>query len=136
MQFVPEHIGLAASDPIALKNWYARTLDAKLVCELNASPPAFLLELAAGWRLEIYQAGSIRSDTSNNQLRGWRHLALRVKSLEKAREELARRGVAFTGPVKPAGGGGSVIFFCDLEGNLLHLVERDAEAANRIAMKS
>jgi hypothetical protein len=32
--------------------------------------------------------------------------------------------VAFDDPIKPAGGGGRVLFLKDPEGNLLHLVER------------
>jgi len=32
--------------------------------------------------------------------------------------------VIFSEPIKPAGGGGRVLFFKDSEGNLLHLVER------------
>jgi predicted enzyme related to lactoylglutathione lyase len=69
--------------------------------------------------------------TSNNQLNGWRHLALRVDSLAAVRAELESRGVQFTEPVKPAGGGGSVLFFQDPEGNLLHLVERPADSSIR-----
>ena len=62
--------------------------------------------------------------TGNNKLAGWRHLAVRVDFIESARAELARRGVIFDEPIKPAGGGGRVLFFKDSEGNLLHLVER------------
>jgi hypothetical protein len=37
----------------------------------------------------------------------------------------------FTEDIKPAGGGGSVLFFQDPEGNLLHLVERTANSSVR-----
>jgi hypothetical protein len=37
--------------------------------------------------------------------------------------------VEFTEDLKPAGGGGRVLFFQDPEGNLLHLVERTPESA-------
>ena len=50
------------------------------------------------------------------------------RSIEAAQAELARRGVAFPDPPKPAGGGGRVLFFADAEGNLLHLVERPKES--------
>ena len=59
---------------------------------------------------------------------GWRHVALRVDSIEAAKAELEGRGVKFTEEIKPAGGGGRVLFFQDPEGNLLHLVERSAES--------
>ena len=52
------------------------------------------------------------------------HFAFHVTDLDEARQWLADRGVQFNEAVKPAGGGGKVIFFQDLEGNLFHLVER------------
>ena len=48
--------------------------------------------------------------------------------LPTAQVELEKRGVRFTDPIKPAGGGGRVLFFSDVEGNLLHLVERTADS--------
>jgi predicted enzyme related to lactoylglutathione lyase len=42
--------------------------------------------------------------------------------------ELEKRGVNFTEEIRPAGGGGRVVFFKDGEGNLLHLVERPADS--------
>jgi glyoxylase I family protein len=123
--FTPEHLGLAARDSVALKDWYTRVLGAEVRFDNHAQPPAFLLHLG-GMLLEIYPAHATRPETADNQLAGWRHLALRVDSIEAARDELTRRGVTFTEPIKPAGGGGRVLFFRDLEGNLLHLVERPA----------
>ena len=124
MKFAFEHIGLPARDPAALKDWYARTLDAELVYENGQTPPAFFLRLPGGLLIEIYEGDFSLRETSDNALNGWRHLALRVDALESAREELTRRGLEFSEPVKPAGGGGRVLFFKDPEGNLLHLVER------------
>jgi hypothetical protein len=43
--------------------------------------------------------------------------------------ELEGRGLKFTDGIKPAGGRGGVLFFQDLEGNLLHLVERPANSS-------
>jgi len=119
-----EHIGLASRDTTALKDWYVRTLDAREVFTDGKSSPAFMLEIPGGGWIEIYPADSASPLTGNNRLAGWRHLALRVDSIEAARDELAARGVAFDDPIKPAGGGGRGLFFKDIEGNLLHLVER------------
>lgn len=121
-----EHLGLAATDTVALKDWYCRVLDARVVFDNGASPPAFLLSLPGGPLLELYPAAHRRAETADNSLAGLRHLALRVPSLEGARAALSARGVRLTEPVKPAGGGGQVQFFSDPEGNLLHLVERPA----------
>src|SRR6058998_3233588 len=124
MKIVVEHIGLAARDTVALREWYVRTLGAKEVFTDGKTPPAFLLGSEGGLMIEIYPAGNALGETSNNKLAGWRHLALRVDSIESAREELEKRGVVFAEPIKPAAGGGRVLFFKDDEGNLLHLVER------------
>jgi len=124
MKFALEHIGLAAADTAALRDWYVRVLGARAVFGDGKSPPAFMLELPGGLWLEIYPSHSSSVDTGNNRLAGWRHLAIRVDSLEASRDELSTRGVAFEEAIKPAGGGGRVLFFRDSEGNLLHLVER------------
>jgi glyoxylase I family protein len=124
MKFSVEHAGLAARDTVSLKDWYVRVLNGRQVFTDAKTPPAFLLELPGGLWIEIYPADKAIAETGINKLAGWRHLALRVDSIEDARDELARRGVSFDEPVKPAGGGGRVLFFKDGEGNLLHLVER------------
>ena len=90
-------------------------------------PPTFLLALAGDVGLEIYPANATpHTGRSDNQLAGFRHLALRVDSIDAAKTELEKRGVKFTEEIRPAGGGGRVLFFTDGEGNLLHLVERAA----------
>jgi glyoxylase I family protein len=122
MNFRPEHLGLAASDANALKNWYVNVLGAKIVMKLGSSPPAYLLDLGGTW-IEIYSAES-SAGSLGNRVAGWRHLALQVDNIEAACSHLTATGVSFTEPVKPAGGAGRIQFFCDPEGNLLHLVER------------
>jgi glyoxylase I family protein len=125
MQLTAEHLGLPAQNPAALKDWYMNVLGAKLIFE---NPPAYFVALDGDMMLEIYQANAVLKDTSNNSLAGWRHLALRVESIEQARAELEAKGVTFPDPIKPAGGGGRVLFFCDAENNLLHLVERPRDS--------
>jgi hypothetical protein len=56
---------------------------------------------------------------------------LRVDSVTAAKVELETRGLKFTEEIKPAAGGGKVLFFQDPEGNLLHLVERTAGSSIR-----
>ncbi len=121
-----EHLGLAARDPAILKDWYVRVLGAETVFETGTTPPAFFLRLTGGLVIEIYQGAQVSAATGDNALSGWRHLALQVASIEVAQIELTARGVSFNELIKPAGGGGRVLFFKDAEGNLLHLVERTA----------
>jgi len=118
-----EHLGLPAQDALALKAWYERVLGAKPLWDNGQNPPTCLLSLGSAW-LEIYPAARARPETADNKLAGFRHLALRVASLDAAKAELASRGVNFTEEPRPAAGGGKVLFFEDGEGNLLHFVER------------
>ncbi|HAM72796.1 MAG TPA: hypothetical protein DCM86_14235 [Verrucomicrobiales bacterium] len=124
MRFALEHVGLASLDSTSLARWYVGTLHARVIFDNGQNPPAFLVELPGGGVIEIYPASHATPETGYNRLAGLRHLALSVEAIEPAREELEARGVVFSGPVKPAGGGGRVLFFADPEGNLLHLVER------------
>ncbi len=124
VNFGVEHIGLAAANPAALKDWCVQALGAEVVFADEKQPPAFFVRLPGGFLIELYGSESSLPETGNNRLAGWRHLALRVDSIEAARDWLAKRGVEFEPLVKPAGGGGRVLFFKDPEGNLWHLVER------------
>ncbi len=122
-----EHIAIPASNPVALKSWYERVLGAREVFNNGQTPPTCLIALGSVW-FEIYQADAPLAERGNNKLQGFRHLALRVPSLEAAKAELEARGVKFTAEVRPAAGGGKVLFFEDGEGNLLHFVERPADS--------
>jgi len=119
-----EHIGLAARNTVLLRDWYMKTLGARVVFENDQKPRAYLLEMPGGLLIEIYPAEFTIVETAENRLAGWRHLALTVDSIETASSGLAALGVIFQDQTKPAGGGGRVLFFRDPEGNLLHLVER------------
>lgn len=128
LNFSVEHLGLPAQKPAALKDWYVSALGAQVVFDNGQQPPAYFLRLNGGLMIEIYASNSSRTETADNSLAGWRHVALRVANVEAARDELTRRGVQFTQPIKPAGGGGRVLFFNDPEGNLLHLIDRPADS--------
>jgi len=127
MNFAIEHIAIPSPDPAALENWYERVLGAREIFNNGQSPPTCLIALPGGGWFEIYAAGSAPENRDNNKLAGFRHVALRVDSIEAAKAELEKRGVKFSGEVRPAAGGGRVLFFEDFEGNLLHLVERPAD---------
>ncbi len=127
MNIAVEHIAIPAQNPVALKNWYEHVLGAREVFNNGQMPPTCLIALGAVW-FEIYQADSLLAERGNNKLQGFRHIALRVPSLDAAKSELESRGVKFTEEVRLAAGGGKVLFFADGEGNLLHLVERPADS--------
>src|SRR5947199_10481017 len=124
MIFSLEHLGLAARNTASLRDWYIHTLAAELLFSNNENPPAFLLRLPGGAVIEIYPAHDQIDATSNNRLAGWRHIALRVDSIESPRAKLESRGAHFHEEPKPAGGRGRVPFFKDQRGNLLPLMSR------------
>lgn len=119
-----EHIGLVARDTVALQQWYVDNLGATVAYKSSSTPPSFLVRLPGGVMLEIGRAASVQNDPSDNALTGFRHVALTVKNIEAARDTLEKKGLKFTETIKPAGGGGRVLYFPDGEGNLLHFVER------------
>jgi glyoxylase I family protein len=127
MNFAVEHIAVPAADPAALKDWYVRVLGARPVWDNGQTPLVCLIALG-GAGLEIYAAEAALPERGNNKLAGWRHVALRVDSLDAAKAELSQRGVKFSEDIRPAAGGGRVLFFEDGEGNLLHLVERPKDS--------
>ena len=122
-----DHIAIPSPNPTALKSWYERVLGAKPVWDNSQNPPTCLISLGNVW-LEIYAAEKSLPETANNKLAGFRHLALRVDSLDAAKSELEKCGVKFTEEIRPAAGGGRILFFADREGNLLHLVERPKDS--------
>jgi glyoxylase I family protein len=131
MKIIVEHVGIPARDVHALRDWYISKLGTELIAPTGDEPPFFVRPIGSQCMFEIYRATSSNAITEDNWLSGWRHIALRVDSLEAARKELEARGVTFIEPVKPAAGGGRILFFKDCEGNLLHLLERPADTAVR-----
>jgi glyoxylase I family protein len=126
-----EHIAIPSPNPAALKGWYERVLSAREVFNNGQNPPTFLIALPNGGWFEIYAAEGAPENRRNNKLAGFRHVALRVDSLDAAKAELEKRGVKFTEPERAAAGNGRVLFFEDCEGNLLHLVERPKDSQLR-----
>jgi glyoxylase I family protein len=127
MQITVEHIAIVAKNPVELKSWYEKVLGAREVFSNGQNPPTCLISLGNVW-FEIYAADKSLPDTANNKLAGFRHLALRVDSLDAAKAELEKRGVKFNEAERAAAGGGRIIFFEDCEGNLLHFVERPKDS--------
>jgi glyoxylase I family protein len=124
MNIAIEHIAIPSPNPAGLKDWYERMLGARTVFDNGQNPPTFLIALPGGGWFEIYAAEGAPENRGNNKLAGFRHIALRVDSLDAAKGELENRGVKFSEAERPAAGGGRILFFADGEGNLLHLVER------------
>jgi glyoxylase I family protein len=127
MKIFVEHIALVAKDPAALKSWYERVLGGKTLFDDGKTPLTCHVSLGNVW-FEIYAAEKALPETSDNKLAGFRHIALRVDSVDAAKVEFEQHGVKFTEAERPAAGGGRVLFFKDPEDNLLHFVERPTDS--------
>ena len=126
MNIAFEHLAIPSPNPAGLRDWYVRVLGAREIFNNGQTPPTLLIALPGGGWFEIYASDALLPERGNNKLQGFRHVALRVDSIDAARAELEKRGVKFAEEIRPAAGGGRVLFFEDGEGNLLHLVERPA----------
>jgi glyoxylase I family protein len=127
MNIAFEHLAIPSSNPVGLRDWYVRVLGAREIFNNGQTPPTLLIALLGGGWFEIYASDAPLPERGNNKLAGFRHVALRVDSIDAAKAELEKRGVIFAEEIRPAAGGGRVLFFEDGEGNLLHLVERPAD---------
>jgi catechol 2,3-dioxygenase-like lactoylglutathione lyase family enzyme len=121
-----EHLAIPSPNPAGLRDWYVRVLGAREIFNNGQTPPTLLIALPGGGWFEIYASDAPLPERGNNKLQGFRHVALRVDSIDTAKAELEKRGVKFEEEIRAAAGGGRVLFFEDGEGNLLHLVERPA----------
>ena len=129
MNIAFEHIAIPSLNPVGLRDWYVRVLGAREIFNNGQTPPTLLIALPGGGWFEIYAAAGTPTleNRGNNKLAGFRHVALRVDSIDAAKAELEKRGAKFREEIRPAAGGGRVLFFEDGEGNQLHLVERPAD---------
>jgi len=128
MNIAFEHLAIPSKNPAGLRDWYVRVLGAREIFNNGQNPPTLLIALPGGGWFEIYASDASLPERGNNKLQGFRHVALRVDSIGAAKAELETRGVKFTEEIRPAAGGGQILFFEDGEGNLLHLVERPKDS--------
>ena len=67
IEFSLEHLGLAAQDTTALKDWYVRSLGARVVFANGETPPAYIIEVPGGVWVEIYQGNYAVKEISDNK---------------------------------------------------------------------
>ena len=115
-----EHTAIASAHPEKLAHWYCDHLDFHINFQYDAF---FFVKAKNGSMLEIIPAKGDRFD-DQPLTPGIRHLAIAVENFDRAYEQLKAKGVVFTG--EPYNNQGNrLVFFQDLEGNLLHLIERE-----------
>ncbi len=120
-----EHLGIVASDPERLRQWYVDALGFQLIVRDDGHGTAFVLGRDGRSVLEFLKAER-EPGLDHWKACGIRHLAISVPADET--EGLATRlkalGVEVLDDYKQVVGGVHLFFFRDPEGNVLHLVGR------------
>jgi catechol 2,3-dioxygenase-like lactoylglutathione lyase family enzyme len=114
-----EHTAIASPDPKRLAEWYVQNLEFRINYTYGGN---YFVRASNGTVLEIIPS---EGDRAPQKLKdpGIRHLAITVDDFDAAAEELRKRGIEFlTEPI--AMQGNRLIFFSDVDGNYLHLIQR------------
>ena len=115
-----EHTAIASPDPQKLAQWYVDTLEFTINFVYDGN---YFVKGANGSLIEIVPS---RGGRGPNDFKdpGIRHLAIAVDDFEAALGALVRSGVKLLGePVHNQGN--HLLFFSDLDGNILHLIARE-----------
>lgn len=116
-----EHTAIASPHPQRLAQWYVDTLGFRINYEYGGN---YFVKAPNGAMLEI-----IPSDgeplPAQMKTPGLRHLAVMVADFDEASADLRRKNVNIVSePLNLSGN--RLLFFTDLDGNLLHLIARPA----------
>jgi catechol 2,3-dioxygenase-like lactoylglutathione lyase family enzyme len=117
-----EHIGICAKDTISLKDWYVKYFSLEVVYDNKKDKPTFILKFPDGGFLEIYDSES-ESDIYGNKRQGIRHLAFGSDNIEAEYKRL-KKNINIEKELSENAKGIKTFFIRDLEGNLIHYVQR------------
>ncbi len=114
-----EHTAIASPNPERLANWYAEHLEFIINFRYDKF---FFVKAKNGSMLEIIPANG---DVPEQKLAdpGIRHLAIAVDDFDEGYRTLQSKNVKFVGEPYEISGN-RLVFFYDLDGNLLHLIAR------------
>lgn len=115
-----EHTAIASPNPKQLAAWYAEKLEFVINFEYDGN---YFVRAGNGTMLEIIPSVGERG---SNQMKdpGIRHLAIDVEDFDVGHKRLLELGVHMLGEpftIK----GNRLVFFSDLDGNILHLIKRE-----------
>jgi catechol 2,3-dioxygenase-like lactoylglutathione lyase family enzyme len=115
-----EHTAIASPDPKRLAQWYVEHLEFRINFEYAGN---CFVRAQDGSMLEIIPSEGARAGSGMKDP-GIRHLAVAVDDFDAAEAQLRANGVNFVGqPFNTQGN--RLVFFTDLDGNLLHLISRE-----------
>lgn len=118
-----EHAGICAKDTKALMNWYVSLFGFKVVYNNSKERPTFILSSGSHSMIEIYPMEN-EARTKGNKDQGLRHLAFGTDNIEMEYQKLLDKKVEIIQELKTSSSGVKVVFFRDLEGNIIHFVQR------------
>lgn len=114
-----EHTAIASPNPRQLAEWYVDVLGFRINHTYDGN---YFIRAANGTMIEIIPSEGERKPEKMKDP-GIRHMAIDVDDFDAAHEELKRRGVHFyTEPINNQGN--RLLFFADMDGNILHLIAR------------
>jgi glyoxylase I family protein len=125
------HVTLSANDVDSTAQWYVDYLGFSITDHVSLTRPdgrqIDVIRIAKpGLQLNISKfPGSVPPNRSTEN-QGWRHLAFEVEDVDRTYQQLRSQGVQFiTEPFTYDPPGYRVVFFRDLEGNILELYQEN-----------
>ena len=116
-----EHIAIFAKDTKALADWYVRVFDFKIVYDNGKG--TYFVAAPDKSMIEICVADTEPRKTTAAES-GIRHIALSTDNIEEMTKMLTDEGVEVVTPMKISDKGVGTFFFRDIEGNIVHLIQR------------
>ncbi len=114
-----EHIAIGTPDPQKLAQWYVETLGFSI--NYNSGRTVFA-KAPNGSMIEfITSEGALTPHTMKDP--GLRHLAIAVSDFDAVYGQLKAKNVNFLNEATDAKGV-KTVFFTDLDGNILHIIQR------------
>ncbi|ABR47115.1 Glyoxalase/bleomycin resistance protein/dioxygenase [Alkaliphilus metalliredigens QYMF] len=118
-----EHVGICAVNTTVLKDWYVKLFDFKIVYDNKKQMPTYFLLMEDKSMLEICPADQ-ESHSLNNKYQGIRHLSFGTDNIEEEYQNLLTHDVEIIEVLKENAKGIKTAFFKDLEGNIIHFIQR------------
>ena len=114
-----EHFAIASPNPKRLADWYVANLEFEVTFEYAGN---YFVEARNGALIEIIPAEG-DAPASGMRTPGMRHIAISVDNFDSAYAQLREQGVTLEGEPY-SNEGNRLAFFRDIDGNLMHLIQR------------
>lgn len=119
-----EHVGIFSKDTERLKNWYAELFGWKTVYDNGKG--TYFLKADDGTMIEFCKA-EFEGVGFEEKTEGIRHIAVSVDDFNEAAARVKAAGVEIIHDAKVNEKGVGTMFFKDIDGNIIHLIYREAK---------